>query len=142
MGADMAELTWVHEPAATWDADKARIVGGAEEGIFAATEHTDGQLLPGDWWHVERDGQVVGYGWMDVVWGDGEMLLAVDPDARGNGVGGFILEQLAISARERGLRRIYNVVRPTHPHHHRVSAWLSAHGFTHELGDARLVRKV
>ena len=39
-----------------------------------------GDLLPGDWWRLEEEGKVVGYGWMDVTWGDAQILLAVAPD--------------------------------------------------------------
>jgi N-acetylglutamate synthase-like GNAT family acetyltransferase len=124
-------LSWVRESPATWDDEKRRIVGGATAGIFDRRygELEVGAMPPGEWWRVEESGEVVGFGWLDVVWGDAEILLATAPDARGRGVGTFILRQLEREAHERGLNYLYNVVRPTHPDRERVSAWLAARGF-------------
>ena len=61
--------------------------------------------------------------------GDAEILLATAPDARGQGVGSFILDHLESEAHERGINYLYNTVRPTHPDRDRVSAWLRTHGF-------------
>jgi N-acetylglutamate synthase-like GNAT family acetyltransferase len=95
--------------------------------------------LPGEWWRVEADGEVVGFGWMDIVWGDAEILLATARSAESSGVGSFIIEHLAKEASARGLNYIYNTVRATHPLGDQVTAWLQKRGFTgHE--DGRLVR--
>lgn len=136
-------LQWIQESPPYWDADKARIVGGAGTGIFdaALTSQQEGALLPNDWWRAEDDGKTVGYGWMDVTWGDAEVLLAVEPEARGRGVGTFILERLAAEARERGLHYLYNVVSETHPLHAEVTAWLEARSFT-ASEDGKLLRAV
>jgi N-acetylglutamate synthase-like GNAT family acetyltransferase len=136
-------LTWIQESPPYWDADKARIVGGAGAGIFqpSLTEREEGSLLPNDWWRVESDGKTVGYGWMDITWGDAEILLAVDPAARGRGVGTFILERLEAEARERGLHYIYNVVSDTHPDHDEVTQWLEARRFS-ASEDGKLLRAV
>ncbi len=124
-------LSWVRESPAAWDEDKRRIVGRAEPGIFDRryAELEAGAMPPGEWWRVEEDGRVVGYGWLDVVWGDAEILLAAAPDARGRGVGAFILRELEREAHGRGLNYLYNVVRPTHPRREEVSAWLKKRGF-------------
>lgn len=136
-------LTWIQESPSYWDADKARIVGGAGAGIFepSLTQREKGSHLPDDWWRVEADGHTVGYGWMDITWGDAEILLAVDPAARGRGVGTFILERLEVEARERGLHYIYNVVSETHPLHDEVTEWLEARHFT-ASEDGKLLRAV
>jgi len=136
-------LAWIQESPPYWDADKARIVGGAGQGIFepSLTERDNGSLLPDDWWRVEADGKIVGYGWMDVTWGDAEILLAVDPAARGRGVGTFILERLEGEARDRGLCYLYNVVSETHPRHDDVTEWLEARSFT-ASEDGKLLRGV
>lgn len=120
---------WIHENPAYWDEGKRTIVGGAAPGIFELGERADGDVVPGDWWRVEDDGKVVGYGWMDVNWGDAEILLAVAPDARGGGVGTYILDHLEGEARSRGLNYLYNVVRPTHPDRDAVSRWLTERRF-------------
>lgn len=136
-------LRWIHESPAVWDADKARIVGDAPEGIFDTRyrDATTGDLVPGEWWRVEEDGEAVGYGWLDVVWGDAEILLATAPDAQGRGVGTFILEHLEGEARTRGLNYLYNVVRATHPKADEVTAWLKKRRFT-ASEDGRLLRGV
>ena len=123
-------LTWIHENPALWDAAKQDVLGGAPAGALPPYDTTAGGVAPGDWWRVERDGEVVGYGWMDVSWGDAEILLAVSQSAQGSGVGGHILGKLEEEARARGLKRIFNTVRPGHPERQRVMAWLGRRGFS------------
>ncbi len=136
-------LAWVRERAPVWDEPKRRIVGGAPRGTFDARygELAPGAPVPGEWWRVERDGRVVGYGWLEVVWGDAEVLLATDPAARASGVGRFALARLEDEARARGLRYVYNVVRSTHPEAAAVTAWLVRRGFV-AREDGSLVRAV
>ncbi|MAQ14729.1 MAG: hypothetical protein CMN30_08025 [Sandaracinus sp.] len=137
------ERRWISESPAVWTAVKARIVGRAEPGTFDGryAEATEGDLIPGEWWRVEEDGRTVGFGWLDVVWGDAEILLATDPAHRRQGVGGFILEHLAAEARERGLCYLYNVIRATHPDPEPVRAFLAKRGFAGS-SDGRLLKAV
>ena len=135
-------LTWIHENPPQWDKRKAEIVAGAPTGIFEIAAHNDGDLIPGDWWRVEQDGETVGYGWMDTVWGDAEILLAVDPGAQKHGVGSFIVEHLVAEASLRGLNYMYNVVRPSHPDKDGITAWLQKRGFEAGHDDERLMRRV
>jgi ribosomal protein S18 acetylase RimI-like enzyme len=137
------KLDWIRESPAKWDEEKKRIIGDAPTGIFDRRyrELAPGTLLPGEWWRVEDEGRVVGYGWLDVVWGDAEILLATEPEARGHGVGSFIVEGLEREARARGLNYIYNVVRPTHPDAEALSAWLEKRGFE-PSEDGSLMRAV
>ncbi len=126
------QLEWIPEPSPSrWDADKKRIVGAevphAFDSRYASLQ--EGDIVPGRWFRVESIEGVVGYGWMDVNWGDAEILLATAPQSRGRGVGTFILEQLRSEACSRGLRYVTNVVQPTHPDASRVSAWLEKRGF-------------
>jgi GNAT superfamily N-acetyltransferase len=134
-------LIWTLESAARWDAGKKRIVGGADKGIFDIDAVAEGELVPGEWWRVQSAGALVGYGWMDVVWGEGEILLAVDANARGQGVGGFIIERLADEAGARGLRVVYNKVRASHPDAEAVTKWLLARGFEADADSERLFRR-
>jgi len=122
-------LSWIQEQPPRWNGPKLDIIGAAPEGAFDFRHARVGDLLPGDWWRVEDDGRIVGYGWLDAVWGDAEILLAVAPADQGRGVGSFILEHLQTEARERGLNYLYNVVRETHPQRAAVTAWLERHGF-------------
>lgn len=133
---------WIRD-VPTWDEDKQRIIGGAPSGIFDSRYAGNrlGDPVPCDWYRVEDNGRTVGYGWIDVVWGDAEILLAVDPTTRGRGVGAFILDELDKQARRMGLNYIYNIVRPTHPEGDRVRHWLEKHGFAAEP-DGRLLRRV
>lgn len=124
-------LIWTKESTPRWDEDKARIVGGAPTGVFDVryAELAVGSLVPGSWWRVQSDGETVGYGWLDVVWGDAEILLATDPNRPGQGIGTFVLAHLEEEAEQLGLNRLYNIVRPTHPDKVAVSAWLAKRGF-------------
>jgi GNAT superfamily N-acetyltransferase len=121
-------LAWIQESPARWDATKARILGAAAPGVFPSPGGA-GDLLPGDWWRAVEDGRVVGYGWMDVNWADGEVLVVVAPDAQGRGIGSFILLQLEQAARARGLNYLYNVIPTAHPQPVRLSQWLERHGY-------------
>lgn len=134
-------LSWKPERPALWDEAKRAVVGAAPEGSLPDYETSPGSAAPGDWWRVEREGEVVGYGWMDVVWGDAEILLAVAPEAQGSGVGTFILEKLEEEARSRGLNHIYNTVRPTHPERQKIMGWLTKRGFAGR-GDHEQLRRV
>ena len=123
-------LRWSRETTPTWDGEKQRIVGGAPAGLFEALRSSaPGAVLPGDWWRAERDGRVVGYGWMDVNWGDAEILLAVDPAENRRGVGTFVLDRLDEEAARQGLRYLYNVVPEAHPDPHALAGWLERRGF-------------
>jgi len=139
----MTKLHWIHESPARWDAGKARIVGDAPQGIFDTryARLTPGALAPGEWWRVEEAGETVGYGWLEVSWGDGEILLATDASCRGRGVGEFMLRNLNDEAKKRGLNYLTNVVRPTHPDAEALTRWLEARGFG-PARDGRHVRSV
>ena len=135
-------LICVHEPSPRWDARKQRIVGDAPASTFSgdwSAAREEGSLIPGDWWRIEEDGETVGYGWMDVTWGDAEILLATAPESRRHGIGSYILEQLGHIATERGLNYLYNVVPAEHPDAASVSAWLEKRGFV-PAEDGRLLR--
>lgn len=135
-------LTWIRENTPSWDADRARVIGGAPAGAFDDARLPRDGILPGEWWRVEEAGRVVGYGWMDVVWGDAEINLAVDPEASGRGVGAFVLHRLTREASSRGLRRLYNTVRVGHSDGDRVTRWLLSHGFVRRHGSNQLERPV
>ena len=134
-------LEWIHENPPRWDQSKAAIVGGAPSGVFELGGYREGELVPGEWWRIEEDGAVLGYGWMDTTWGDAEILLAVDTTRRKHGVGTFILDRLEEEAATRGLHYMYNVVRPRHPDREAVTEWLKARRFE-ERHDDRLMRRV
>ena len=134
-------LTWTAEQPPRWDAEKQRIVGGVPEGSLKIEGFSEGDSVPGEWWRVERDGRTIGYGWMDTTWDGAEILLAVDPQAQGGGVGAFILDQLDAETSEKGLNYMFNVVQAAPPRREAVTAWLEAHGFEGS-GDGQLKRHV
>ena len=108
---------------------------------FVPTEGRSG-LLPGDWWRVEDSkGPVIGYAWMDVTWGDAQMLLVVDREHRRKGYGTEILDHLEDEARARGLNYLYNEVRAEHPQRDEVVAWLRKRSFL-AADDGSLFRAV
>lgn len=133
-------LEWLEENPPHWDRHKAAIVGGAPAGLFDFARHADGDLISGDWWRVEDSGEVLGYGWMDVVWGDGEIMLAVAAEHRNRGIGSFILDQLEREATAHGLNYLYNVVPSGHPDVEGVTNWLRKRGFE-PSGQGRLLRR-
>ena len=135
-------LVWMHESPPHWDETKDAIIGGAPQGIFNLTNYRVGDVIPGDWWRVEDDGSVVGYGWMDANWGDAEILLAVEPQTQKRGIGTFILDHLEREAAKRGLNYLYNVVTPAHPDRDGISKWLGGRGFARSHDDESLRRRV
>ena len=122
-------LIWVREDTPVWDATKQAIVGGAPPGSLELPPLAPGDLAPGEWFHVEDGGTILGYAWMDSTWGDAEVTLAVDTKRGGEGIGAFILEHLEKEAAARGVNYLYNAVRPTHPERERITRWLEGHGF-------------
>ncbi|GAB3345915.1 GNAT family N-acetyltransferase [Modestobacter lapidis] len=134
-------LNWVKEPDPRWDAARERVFSTVPEGVFRAETRHPGDRLSGDWWRVEGPDGVVGYGWLDDVWGDAEILLAIDADARGTGAGAFTLARLEEEAAARGLNYVVNVVRDTHPERDAVTAWFCARGFA-DTEDGRLRKQV
>jgi N-acetylglutamate synthase-like GNAT family acetyltransferase len=136
-----AQLRWVKDDDPRWDADRERVFATIGTDVFPGLPRQIGAQLPSDWWRVEGDGRVVAYGWLDDVWGDAEILLAVDEAARGTGAGAFTLARLEDEAAARGLNYVVNVVRDTHPDRDAVSGWFLAHGFT-GTDDGRLRKQV
>ncbi len=133
-------LSWIAESPARWDADKERIIGGAPSGVFALSG-TEGSLVPGDWWRVEHNGAVIGYGWMDVTWGYAPVLVAVDPAAQDKGTGRFVMDKLAAEAKERGLHYIFNVIPASHPDTIGLKQFLEKCGFQSSEADPRMLRR-
>ncbi len=134
-------LTWTHENPPQWDATKQGQIGALAPGSLGVdklSRFSVGDLLPGDWWRVEAEDEVVGYGWMDSTWGDAEILLVVDPGHQGKGVGTFILAKLEEEARTRGFFYIYNVLPTQHPDAEGVASWLGKRNFSaHADGSLR-----
>lgn len=130
---------WVHENPPLWDAGKARVIGAAPDGVFSL-DRRDGAVLAGDWWRVEDDGEIIGYGQMDNNWGDAEVLLAVDPARQHTGVGTFILDRLEDEAIARGINYLYNVVPDSHPDRDGLTRWLQRRGFAASK-EGRLLRR-
>ena len=135
-------LAWIRESPPLWDADKQRIIGEVPSRVFAIGPFRPGQVMPADWWRVEDDGRVIGYGWMDHAWGDAEVLLAVDPAAQRGGAGTFILDRLEDEAAERGINYLYNEVPDAHPRRDWLEQWLRQRGFAASREGSLLKRRV
>lgn len=123
------DLGWTADPAPSWDADRKRIVGAWPGSFPELATANDGAPLPGRWWSAERGAARMGFGWMDVTWGDAEVWLAVSPDMARTGVGSFILDRLVEEARKQGLRYMYNRIPPSHPDPSRLTSWLERRSF-------------
>jgi GNAT superfamily N-acetyltransferase len=133
-------LVWVRETDPVWDADKRRVIGGAPAGAFVIP-FRDGDALPGEWWAARDggpDGEVVGYGRLDIGWGgDAQILLAVDPTRQEEGIGSFVLARLEDEAAARGINYVYNTIRE-HEARDLVHDWLVVRGFRGAVdGDLR-----
>jgi len=134
-------MRWVKDDDPRWDADRERVFANLGTEVFPGVPRQPGERLPSDWWRVEDDDRVIGYGWLDDVWGDAEILLAVEGPARGTGAGAFALARLEDEAAARGLNYVVNVVRETHPDRDAVTGWFVAHGFS-GTDDGRLRKQV
>jgi N-acetylglutamate synthase-like GNAT family acetyltransferase len=132
-------MEWVRETPAHWDGAKADVLGELAPGLFGLGSPADGDALADEWWRVERDGEVLGYGRLDDTWGDAEILLLVAAKQRGAGVGSFALARLEQEAAARHVNYIYNVVPQGHPERDTITEWLTARGF--ELNDVGELRK-
>jgi len=132
---------WIQESPPHWDRSKARILGEPPD-VFGLGSYRDGDMLPGEWWRVEENGTVLGYGFMDCTWGDAEILLAVDASRRSQGVGTFILERLQEEALARGVNYLYNEIRAAHPDPEGLTRWLEKRGFKSSHADRLLRRSV
>lgn len=132
------ELQWIKENSPRWDVSKAGVFGAAEPSVLGLGSPSDGDVLADEWWRAEVDGTTVGFGRLDSVWGDAEILVAVDSDRRRGGLGREVLGMLERSAADEGLNYLYNKVSPEHPDREGVIAWLHANGFAETAdGDYR-----
>lgn len=123
------DLTWTPDSSPRWDAHRRRVVGAWPASFPELTKAHDGAPLPGRWWAAERDGVPVGFGWMDVTWGDAEVWVAVSPEARREGIGSFIMDHLVQEARRQGLRYVYNRIPPKHAEPSKLVSWLERRSF-------------
>ena len=131
-------LAWTKESPARWDEDKQRMFGPDELASVGMTAPEAGGILADEWWHVtDEDGTIVGYGWLDIEWGDARITFLVDPARRGAGLGDFIVGQLEAEARRQGLNYVYNVVPDSHPDPAWMTNWLASRGFTPGTGALR-----
>ena len=131
-------MDWVRETPARWDKTKADVLGELSPELFGLGRPTEGDALADEWWRVEDDGEVLGYGRLDDTWGDAEILMLVAPERRASGIGSFILSRLEAEAAARDVNYIYNVVPQRHPDPESVTDFLTAHGFEPtEIGELR-----
>ncbi|NKQ55043.1 GNAT family N-acetyltransferase [Amycolatopsis sp. K13G38] len=133
-------LSWTKEETPRWDAAKRAVFGEHPPDVFGL-KATDDQVLADEWWKATDGDEVVGYGRLDSVWGDAEILVAVAPSYRGRGIGEFVLDRLEREAAREGLNYIYNTVRDAHPDRAHVTSWLCGHGFA-EHPDGQLRKRV
>jgi GNAT superfamily N-acetyltransferase len=134
-------LRWTKEELPHWDARKRAVFGADRSDVFGLGAQKEGGVLADEWWRVEDGAETVGFGRLDSLWGDAEILLAVAPDRRGRGVGKFVLGHLELEAGHRGLNYVYNTVRKGVPERAMVTEWLKRQGFT-DRGEGELRKRV
>lgn len=126
-------LHWIREQDPRWDEDKSAAFGATGFGARAFGPPEPGDALGDQWWRVlDGDGadeRVVGFGRLDSMWGDAEILVGVVPGYRRRGLGGWILRQLEREASAEGLNYLYNTVERGRPDADGVAGWLAASGF-------------
>lgn len=85
--------------------------------------------LPGSWLVLaEADGGAVGFALVRAIFDEAELLLlGVDPDWRGRGIGRALLDHAVAAARSRGVRTMHLEVRANNP----AAKLYSKAGFTH-----------
>ncbi|WP_294336101.1 GNAT family N-acetyltransferase [uncultured Sphingomonas sp.] len=90
--------------------------------------------LQGVWLTLACEGEaLVGFAMARAVAGDGELLLlAVEPERRGRGIGGTLLRSVIADARDRRTERLHLEMRAGNP----ALALYRAHGFT-QVGQRR-----
>jgi GNAT superfamily N-acetyltransferase len=131
-------MQWVKEEPPRWDARKRDVFGADGPHVFGLGSPREGDMLADEWWRVEDGRETVGYGRLDSLWGDAEILVAVAPERRRTGVGTFVMDHLESEAGQRGLNYLYNTVSDAHPDPERVTAWLYHQGFADPgTGDLR-----
>jgi GNAT superfamily N-acetyltransferase len=133
--------TWHAEPnPARYDDAKRAFFSALPPG--AVHVQPAGDLLPGRWWRLDDDqGHTVAYGWMDVTWGDAQILLAVHPDHQREGHGAVVLDHLADEAHKAGLSYLFNTIPADHPAPDAARAFLTANGFVASGLDGTLLRR-
>jgi GNAT superfamily N-acetyltransferase len=134
-------LHWVKEEPPRWDARKRDVFGADGPHVFGLGSPREGDILADEWWRAEDAGDVVGYGRLDSLWGDAEILVAVARERRGTGVASFVMERLEAEAGRRGLNYLYNTVSDSHPDAEHVTAWLHRRGFA-DAGTGDLRKRV
>ena len=110
--------------------------------MFDISRYQPGDLLPGDWWRVESDREIAGYGWLDYNWGrwgnpPGQWRRRIS----GTALAGSSSICSRRKAQARGVYYIHNVVPAAHPDKAGLYRWLAAHGFA-DNGEGRLMRAV
>lgn len=124
-------LHWIRENPAYWDAPKAALFGPC---VPFDLPQAPGCPLPGDWWCVRDEDAVLAYAALDVTWGDAEIVIAVHPGVRGRGIGSYVIDQLEVEARTRGIHYLCSRIPADHPEAGELAQWLRARRFSASEG--------
>lgn len=131
---------WRPEPQPVpYDDDKKAFFSALQDGVVRL--NPAGNYLPGTWWRLTAGDTTLGYGWMDVTWGDAQIMLAVSPEARRGGHGKTILDHLEHEAHEAGLAYMFNTIPGDHPDPEGVRVFLTGNGFEPSGLDSDMLRK-
>ncbi|MBM7805256.1 hypothetical protein JOD57_001093 [Geodermatophilus bullaregiensis] len=129
-------LGWAEDPDPRWDAHREALFATVPDELFPAGLRVPGRRLPGAWWDVTDGGAVVASCWLHEVAGRAVALLAVASAGAATGAAGFGTVRLGEAARERGLDRVSDVRRRTHPGRTAVTVWLLGRSLSPTRGPA------
>jgi ribosomal protein S18 acetylase RimI-like enzyme len=121
-------MDWIQEQPALWDETKQNILG-ANKGAFDI-EHTQvGGELDGVWFKLIDNNEIIGYGWIDLAYGNPEISIAVDSHKRFSGYGNTILRNLEEKALALGFSEVECIVRRKNADAINAIKWFHRNGF-------------
>ncbi|GEM_PF-5388488 len=125
-------MYWIKEDKAIWNENKARIIG-SNIGSFFLDFPVQSDILPGEWFNLtDENGEIVGYGWINVSEGDAEISVAIDGKYQGRGYGSQIIDNLYREVESLGFEEIIVVVRQENPNASDVVKWAYKNGYVAE----------
>lgn len=136
-------MCWIKEEKPLWDRNKIKIIG-SNIGCFVISDIQEGDKLEGKWFKLtDKYGQIVGYGWIDIIGGEAEISVAVDKKYKGNGYGTQIINNLYTEIKKLGFDEVIAVVREENSNAEDVIRWVYKNGYIAEwpgLGNLTIER--
>lgn len=119
---------WIKEEEPVWDSDKEDIIDCAPQGSFNMGPKSNG-TISGDWWKLVENKRVIGYGWISMISGDAELLIAVRKSEQHKGYGNIILENLEMEASKLKHNKVVAIIQSENINAVNIIYWLDRKGF-------------